>query len=135
MGNRKIATVKRDRLICPSYRSQCGSMALQPALRAVQHLRALVPDVADLRMSVENPHQSGIEGSEEMGWWALYLTSVEPLIVVFFRQDDGHAVMHRCNDTVGLSGYYCKRLDPSIVGRLPCVPKPSKREQIGRAHV
>jgi len=109
---------------CPwqDYLSLSGSIALQPVLRAVQHLRALVPDVPDLRMSVEYPHQSGVEGPEKMGWWALDLIAVEPLVIVLFVQDDGHAVMHRRNDTVGLSGYYCKRLDPSVVGRLPCVP-------------
>jgi hypothetical protein len=49
---------------------------------AVQHLRALVVDVADPRMSVEYQHESGIERFEKVSWWPFHLFSVKPLIVV-----------------------------------------------------
>lgn len=110
-------------------------------LRAVQHLRPIVADVADELICGFSLHLVGIEGPQQVDREISVPLSLcaagiagEPTSVVGGFQDYRHAVVDRRHELVSLCGDDAIALQPASIRILPGVPQSSKRERLAVLH-
>jgi len=86
--------------------------------------------VADARIDRVSCHLIGVIGPQQVDGWPGVLLPREPAVVVGGLEDDGHAVVNRCREFVGIGGDDRVTDEPAALRLFPGVPESGKGERL-----
>lgn len=89
-----------------------------------EHLRTVIPHVADRWVRECGAHLLSRVGLEQVGWLLLHSAPLKPAVVVARLHDDRHSVVHLRRELIRFSRYDREAQQPLVrVGVFPGIPE------------